>query len=314
MLIDPARFSGNLEDAFNVMCKSFCGLTRSHPQTTMKGMSNEPILVTGATGKTGRRVAQQLEEAGVPVVRASRRSPTPFDWNDPRTWEPALQRVQAAYIAPAEGTLAVPAFVSLAHLMGLQQVVLLSARGVTTPGYYDEQDYLAPQFLVAERAVRESGLRYTILRPGWFSQNFSEGAFRSAVDSGELVLPAGDGSSAFIDAHDIAAVACAALTDPERYHGAELELTGPSAVSIATAVELISAASGREVRYRNISADEYHAELLRSGESEHDAKVATIALSPIRSGREGETTSTVKDVLGRDAIDFSSFVKQAFAT
>lgn len=277
-------------------------------------MTNEPILVTGATGKTGRRVAQQLEEAGIPVVRASRSSPTSFDWDDPHTWEPVLRQARTAYIAPAEGTLAVPSFMALAREVGLQQVVLLSARGVTTPGYYDEQDLLARQFLVTEQAVRESGMHYTILRPGWFSQNFNEGEFRSAIDRGELALPTGDGSAAFIDANDIAAVACAALTNPDRFNGAELELTGPSAVSLSTAVELISAVSGREVRYRSISADEYYAGLLRSGVSEHDARLATIALSPIRSGREGETTSTVKDVLGRDTINFSSYVKQAFTS
>lgn len=204
--------------------------------------------------------------------------------------------------------------VSLARQIGLEQVVLLSARGVTTPGYYDEQDFFAPQFLVTEQAVRESGMRYTILRPGWFSQNFSEGEFQASVEGGELALPTDDGSAAFIDAQDIAAVACAALTNPQRYHGAELELTGPSAVTLSSAVELISAATGREVRYRSISADEYMQRLVQSGSSEHDARLATIALSPIRAGREGKTTSAVKDVLGRDAIDFSSFVKRAFAS
>lgn len=275
-------------------------------------MSDEPVVVTGATGKTGRRVARLLEAAGSSVVRASRGSQAPFDWDDPRTWEPVLRGARAAYIVPAERQLAVPAFMSLARKVGLEQVVLLSARGVTTPGYYGEQALMARPFLVAEGAVRESGLRYTVLRPGWFSQNFSEGEFRAAVEGGELALPTGDGRAAFIDADDIAAVACAALADPERYHGAELELTGPSAVSMETAAELISAASGRKVRYRSVSADEYRAGLVQSGVSEHDARLATVALSPIRSGREGETTSTVKDVLGRDATDFASYVKQAF--
>lgn len=278
----------------------------------MEDMSNEPIVVTGATGKTGRRVARLLEEAGSSVVRASRSSAAPFDWDDPRTWEPVLRGARAAYIVPAERPLAVPKFVSLARLVGLEQVVLLSARGVTTPGYYDEQEVMARPFLVAEQAVRESGLRYTVLRPGWFSQNFNEGEFRAAVEGGELALPTGDGRAAFIDAHDIAAVACAVLADTQRYHGAELELTGPSAVSMEAAAALISAVSGREVRYRGISADEYRAGLLQAGFSEHDANLATIALSPIRSGREGETTSAVKDVLGRDATDFSSFVTQAY--
>ncbi|HKL45672.1 MAG TPA: NmrA family transcriptional regulator, partial [Roseovarius sp.] len=61
-------------------------------------MQTDPILVIGATGKTGSRVAVKLEAKGFPLRRGSRSSATPFDWEAPETWGPALQGVRAAYV------------------------------------------------------------------------------------------------------------------------------------------------------------------------------------------------------------------------
>lgn len=62
------------------------------------------------------------------------------------------------------------------------------------------------------RAGRGSGLEWTVLRPGWFAQNFSEDFWLPTVRSGTLALPAGEGRVPLIDAEDIADVAVAALT------------------------------------------------------------------------------------------------------
>ena len=59
----------------------------------------KPILVTGATGKTGRRIVERLTSAGLPVRAGSRRAEPPFDWYDPTTWDSALEGVDSAYIS-----------------------------------------------------------------------------------------------------------------------------------------------------------------------------------------------------------------------
>ncbi len=61
-------------------------------------MQDQPILVIGATGKTGSRVAAKLEALGHTVRRGSRNSATPFDWEAPETWPAALAGVRAAYV------------------------------------------------------------------------------------------------------------------------------------------------------------------------------------------------------------------------
>ena len=61
-------------------------------------MQTNPILVIGATGKTGSRVAARLEAAGVPVRRGTRRANRPCDWDAPDTWAAAFEGVRAAYV------------------------------------------------------------------------------------------------------------------------------------------------------------------------------------------------------------------------
>ncbi|WP_316043570.1 hypothetical protein [Actinomadura sp. CNU-125] len=60
-------------------------------------MTDTPILVLGARGKTGRRVTARLTDLGVPVRAASRSTGTRFEWADRATWGPALD-------APAPST------------------------------------------------------------------------------------------------------------------------------------------------------------------------------------------------------------------
>jgi len=102
-------------------------------------MNSKPILVIGATGKTGSRVAAKLETEGVSVRRGSRNSATPFDWEAPETWAPALTGVRAAYVTYFPD-LAFPGAVEkldslceTAKDAGVEHLVLLSGRGEHWP-------------------------------------------------------------------------------------------------------------------------------------------------------------------------------------
>ena len=93
------------------------------------------ILVVGGTGKTGRRVAAQLNARGVEVRIGSRSADPPFDWQDQKTWPLALRDVASAYVSYYPD-LSVPgaaetvkAFAELAVKSGVKRLVLLSGRG-----------------------------------------------------------------------------------------------------------------------------------------------------------------------------------------
>lgn len=272
------------------------------------GMAENRILVVGGTGKTGRRVVSRLEAQGVPV-RVGSRSGTPrFDWLDESTWEAVLDGVTGAYVVPMDGSPAVPALLKRAAASGVRRLVLLSARGIDVPGYYGEGDIEGQ--LVNERALRDSGAAWTILRPGWFSQNFSEGLFRDPILAGELRLPAGEGAASFVDVDDIAAVAVAALTQ-DGHAGEIYELSGPRAVTFEQAAELIGAATGRSVRYVAVEPEAYVAELVAGGLSPDEAQGWTAALGPIRRGPEAKISDGVRRALDRDGIDFAEYVYAA---
>jgi uncharacterized protein YbjT (DUF2867 family) len=267
-------------------------------------MTQKPILVLGGTGKTGRRVAAQLEHHGHPARVASRRSRHRFDWADRRTWKPVLDGARGVYIMQDDGDdgRLLRAFTELAAESGVQRVVLLSARE-----WADVSDEAA---MARERVVTDSGLEWTIVRPVWFAQNFSEEPFLSAdVAAGEVTLPTGDGRHPFVDAEDIAAVAVAALTE-DGHAGQTYELSGPRAITVGEAVEEIAAATGRQIERPHISAEEYVDRLVRQGFYPRDVASVVAGLAEmIRRGDDAHLSDGVHRALGREPRDFADYVK-----
>ena len=206
------------------------------------------ILLTGATGEVGRRAAARLDDLGVPARQAGRTSSPPFDWTDDATWPAALDGVRSAFVVPYDAAPLTRPFVDAAIRSGVERIVLLSGRGVDVADYLPADLMEGNPHIDGEAALRPAAVDWTILRPGWFAQNFSEGFFRDAVLAGDLRLPAGDGATSFVDADDIAAVAVAALTE-DRHVGQTYELSGPRALTMAEVAAEIAAASGRDVRY-----------------------------------------------------------------
>ncbi|MFE1908651.1 NAD(P)H-binding protein [Streptomyces gardneri] len=270
-------------------------------------MTNQPILVTGATGKTGGRVVDRLRARGLPVRVASRTGEPRFDWHDRATWDSALDGVRAVYLVPVDGELLTRPFVERAVELGVERVVLLSGRGVDVPGYSGEANIAGATHVDGESAVRGSGTAWTILRPAWFAQNFSEGLFRDAVLAGELRLPAGGGAVSFVDADDIAAVAVAALTE-DGHAGQTYELSGPRALTLAQAVAAIAAATGRDIRYVPLPPEGFVAELTRAGWTAAEAEDFAEAVGPIRRGMDSHLSDGVRRALGREPRDFTGYV------
>jgi uncharacterized protein YbjT (DUF2867 family) len=270
------------------------------------------ILILGGTGKTGRRIARLLRAAGRPVRTASRTGgDIPFDLDDPATWAPALDGVTAAYVmtanlrASTDEQEGIPGFVKEALASGVRRLVLLSAHGV---GEADDRHPLK----AAEHAVRGSGVDWTILRPTWFSQNFSEGPWLPGILDGTLVLPTGDGRTPFIDAEDIAEVAAAALTE-DRHSGQIYHLTGPQAISFGAVADLIGKASGRMIRHVDIAPEAYIERQVAGGVPPDVARLLTGILVAIRDGQAAALSDGVERALGRPARPFEDYVAKTAA-
>lgn len=266
-------------------------------------MNDTPVLVLGGTGKTGRRVARQLAERGRTARVASRSGAQRFDWWDKETWAAAVEGVEAVYVVDEQGPHAAELladFASFATRRGVGRLVFLSAR-LLEQWAHDEGRF------AAERAVRESGAQWTILRPTWFSQNFSEDRLLAPdVAAGEVIIPDGTGVEPFVDAEDIAAVAVAALT--EEGHAGELYvLSGPRLMTFVECVDLIAEAAGRKIRPVVVDREEYARHLVGRGYPRDFADFMNEIFDTIRDGRTAYLSDGVRRALGREARDFAEY-------
>jgi uncharacterized protein YbjT (DUF2867 family) len=265
----------------------------------------KPTLVTGGTGKTGRRVVERLTARELPVRVGSRSGQPPFDWDDQSTWAPAMQGAGSAYItyypdlAIPGAADAVSSLADVALEQGVRRLVLLSGRG--------EQEAQR-----AERALQETDADWTILTCAWFMQNFDESFMLEPIQAGEVVLPAGDEPEPFVDADDIADVAVAALTD-DRHIGQLYELTSPRLLSFRAAVGEIADATGREINYVQVSTEEYEAVMAKEGVPVEFRSFLNYLFGEVL-GHNAYVTDGVQRALGREPRDFSEYARDAAAT
>jgi uncharacterized protein YbjT (DUF2867 family) len=217
-----------------------------------------------------------------------------------------VRQVESAYVtfypdlAVPGAADAVRAFADLAVTNGVRRLVLLSGRG--------EEGALQ-----GEQAVRESGAEWTILRATWFSQNFSEGLFGDQVRSGEVALPAGRVREPFVDADDIAEIAVKALTE-DSHLGQVYELTGPRLLSFREAVEEIGRAAGRDLRYVEVSLDEYKSALAEQRVPADFIWLIEYLFTEVLDGRNARLADGVQRALGRPPRDFGDFAREAAAS
>jgi uncharacterized protein YbjT (DUF2867 family) len=268
--------------------------------------AKKTTLIVGGTGKTGRRVAERLMNKGLPVRIGSRSGKPPFDWAQPKTWLPAVENVDSAYITfyPDLGfpgaSDSVAAFAKVAVESGVRRLVLLSGRG--------EEGARR-----GEQAVQDSGAEWTIVRASWFNQNFSEDFFLESVLGGEVAFPVGDVAEPFIDVEDIADVAAAALIE-DKHRGQLYEVTGPQLLTFAAAIAEIAKATGREIHYLPVTAEQYEAALLEHGLPQDFVTPLMHLITTVLDGRNAHSTDGVQRALGRKARTFADYASNTAAT
>ncbi len=266
-------------------------------------MKQSPILIIGKNGKTGARVNERLKALGYATRPVSRSTNPSFDWENPATWQSALNGTGAAYVtyqpdlAVPNAESAIKEFVRVAVDTGLQHIVLLSGRG--------EEGAQR-----AEEVLKASGISWNIVRASWFYQNFSESFMLEGILAGELVLPAGDTVEPFVDADDIADVVVATLTEPG-HRNRLYEVTGPRALTFAQCIKEISDALGRPVTYTGIPVDAYISALREEGAPEDLQWLLRELFTVVFDGRNRNVMSGVKEALGRPPTDFKTYVQKA---
>lgn len=226
------------------------------------------ILVTGATGKVGRRLVAELLDAGA-SVRALTRSPGTAGL--PERVEvvagafaelPAalFDGVSTAFVFPADGA---ADFVAAAAAAGVPRLVLLSSLSAAREHQRDHGSASQLHHSAIEEAVRASGAAWTILRPGTFASNLLSWA-QPIRYSGGVTGPYPTSSQAPIHEADVAASAAVVLTQPG-HEGQTYPMTGPQALTRVAQLQAIGAAVGRKLTFTENAPDEFRAEMSRYG-------------------------------------------------
>jgi uncharacterized protein YbjT (DUF2867 family) len=273
------------------------------------------ILIVGGSGNIGSGVVEILTRQGIPVKLATRnpRECDPrqgveavfFDYDDPASWGPALAGVARVFMIPKVGDpfpdQTVIPFIDRAREAGVERIVFSTAMGL-------DKDWRV--LAVAEDHLMKSGDNYTILRPGWFMQNFNPGYMLNAVRNGTIALPGSDDCKlSFIDTRDISAVAAEDLLK-DGHFGKAYTLTGPRAYTWPQTAALLTEACGHPVAYVNVTEKQAREGLLALGTSPYRVEQMLQMMRAMRDGIYGEVSTSVRDVLGRDAISLEQFISE----
>ncbi|TBR19242.1 SDR family oxidoreductase [bacterium] len=273
------------------------------------------IALTGATGKVGRELVAALKAAGAEFKVVSRDpmraaaalggvSAVSGDFERPDSLAPALEGADKAFLLPPTDpaqTAWETSFIAAAHKAGVGHVVKLSVAGAAK----DTPVRIGRWHHAGEEALKASSLKWTMLQPSFFHQNFlgnvqtirAQGAFYGAMGTGKVSM---------VDARDIAAVAAAALTKPG--HEGKTYILATGAYTYAEAAEVFSKGLGRKVSYIDVGPEKARESMVAGGLPGWYADALLELFAAVRAGHVGATSPDVEKVLGRAPLSLARWV------
>jgi len=275
------------------------------------------ILVTGATGRIGRLVIDELLRAGA-TVRALTRRPEQAvlpagvevmagDFTAPASLGPGLEGATAVFLvwtAAPPTAQAVTARLAAHAATRPCRVVYLSAPFRTPHPFFQQPNPMRELHAEIERLLASAGLETAVLRPGMFVSNALHW-WAPQIRKGDVVRwPYAAAETAPLDERDLAAVAARVLLDGQHARG-DYVLTGPVPLSHVAQVHAIGEAIGRPLRFEELSAAEFRRETAGTW----PPGVAEMLLAAWRAGlgHPAFVTSTVEAILGRPPRTFSEW-------
>lgn len=277
------------------------------------------ITVTGSTGTIGTELVRLLSAAGAPtraVYRSAKNTRSlegivwlKADLRDEAVLEPVLAGTTRLFLLSGNdagfGKLQIEAL-HAAQRLGVEHVVKLSALGASN----HSNSTIAREHWEVERALQQSTMTWTILRPHAFMQNWLGEVAASARAEGTIYSPIDEGRVPYIDTRDIAAVGAEALLNPDVHAGRRYFLTGGEAIGFAQLAAALSEATGRPVTYQPISMDEARARMQARGISSQliDASLALAAYQKA-GGPTAKVSDSVELILGRPPRTIRDFAR-----
>jgi NAD(P)H dehydrogenase (quinone) len=274
------------------------------------------IVVTGASGHLGRLVVEGLKQK-LPAdqIVAAARTPEKAadlgvavrkaDYDEPETLAGALDGAdKVLLISGTEVGSRVAqhrAVIEAAKKAGVSHLVYTSApKADTTPLV------LAPEHRATEEIVRESGLTFTLLRNGWYNENYEQ-TVQQAVQTGGFAGSAGEGRTASAARADYADAAVAVLTG-EGHENKVYELSGDVAWTRAELAAAISEAAGRPITYTDLTPEQHQATLVEAGLPEATAQFVVALDGNTRDGLLADTSGELRALIGHPTTPIADYV------
>ena len=278
------------------------------------------IAVTGATGQFGRLVIETLKTRTKDDIVALARSPKKAadlgvetrraDYDDAASLEAALKGVDTLLLISSSevGKRAAQHHhvIEAAEKNAVKWIVytsLLRADSSTLS--------LAAEHAETERELKASGIPYTILRNGWYTENYT-GSLEGAVAAGAVIGSAGKGRISGASRKDYAEAAVAVLTTPG-HEGKVYELAGDESFSLEELAAEVSKQTGKAVTYKDLPEADYAKTL--EGFGLPTGLAAAIAGWDVAAGEGAlyDDGRALSKLIGRPTTPFTQTVKATFA-
>ena len=280
------------------------------------------IAVTGATGQLGRLVIEKLKKQVSPYdIFALARAPESsrdlgvrvrqVDYDRPATLGPALTGIDTLLLisGPVPGVRVAQHrnVIGAAKVVGVKRVAYTSALHADTSPLDVADDHRA-----TEADLKESGLAYTLLRHGWYTENYNN-SVAGAINAGVLLGSAGDGRIASATRADYAEAAARVLAG-RKHEGRTYELAGDEAWTMSDLAAEIARQAGRTIPYRDLPPDEYAGVLTGLGVPEPLAQAIVGWDVAAAQGALFDDSHGLSRLIGRPTTPLSVTVAEALAS
>jgi uncharacterized protein YbjT (DUF2867 family) len=254
-----------------------------------------------AAGRDARKVEAQLQ--GMPHVKGAE-----LDLDRPETVAKGLAGVDTlVQVSPLSPKMAeqTRSLVAAARQAGVARIVRCSLMGAGEPDPIAEAQWHGD----ADRVIQDSGLRYTLLRPNQYFQNFISARATGTVRSqGAIYLPLADARVSNIDTRDLGEAAARVVLEGNGAHdGKAYVLTGAEACSMTQFADALAAELGKPVKYVPVGEDKFRQGLAAAGVPQIVAEAILGWFGYCRAGRAERVSPDLERLLGhkpRTAVDF----------
>ena len=274
------------------------------------------ILITGAAGKTGLTLAEQLADTKVPfraLVHSALKEPLLTRWTtdivvgdygDRAAMERAFDGIERAFlVSPAspDQVKVQTALVDIAKKKGVKHIVKLSALGTSS----ESPVGLMRAHAEIEEHIRKSGIAWTFLHPHYFMENLLTNA-ESVIRDRAIYSPLGDATISAISIQDIAAVAAEVLTGTG-HEGRTYTLTGPDSIGYADIASILGKVIDKTVLYVPVTYEATRHGMIQSGMPEWLAEDLVCLMKTWVEDKGGRVTHDVEMIVERKPISLTEF-------